>query len=774
MRTKLLLSILFLSIHLFAQDKGGQLEINFSVPRGVYNSSQTVSLNVVDGAKIYYTTDGKNPLKHGKIYKKPLQLDKTTVIKAVAKLGKKRTKTYHQTYFINEPETNFMMVELTIEPRYLFDAKKGLFMEGEERKDTTWVKRDANFWSKIERRAHLECFDPEKGEVIEAPIGFKVFGGMSRLHPQKSFSVTTRKYYGEKRLNERIFGSKTPKKFKNLVFRNSGSDFGYSHFRDALMTNVVENWDVETQLSRPCHMYINGKYWGIYNIREKINRHYLNAHADIDKDSVNILEHKEYLKFGTRDGYVKLLGLLETLDLTKQSHFDSISQYMDVENFTDYMIAQIFYGNKDAGGNIRYWKPSNSGKWRWILYDTDQGFGLYSDKAYQENYLKFFTEPNGPIWPNPPWSTFILRRLLDNSNYVSDFTLRFQTRLNEEFSPENLTQKIDSFVNLYQPEIPRHHKRWRLKKSIWEKEIRKMKTFAIKRKDVMQKHLDAFFGLSKQMPIVLDATQGGDVVVLNDITVKPPFLTAYTKDLVVKISAKANLGYRFSHWEGSKETSSSIFIKPTEIKGGYLRAIFVPYDNPLKDVLVINEVCPQSKLAKDWVEIFNRSDKWVDVEGWVLEDSKNTFTIPKVKIQPLSYLVICQNENKFKQTFFGHHNLIGGLPFGINKYQEKLTLYANDGSIVDEVEFLTPPTDSNFTLSLLLPELNNKDEENWVQHFNSGSPGRANPHVVESRIQANQLLYKIVGGLVAVMVIGVGIYVVIWRKKRRRNRYFQV
>ena len=104
---------------------------------------------------------------------------------------------------------------------------------------------------------------------------------------------------------------------------------------------------------------------------------------------------------------------MENNDLSDPVNYTYIQTQMDVQNFMDYQIAQIFFDNRDAGGNIRIWRPqTQNGRWRWILYDTDWGFGLHDDLAYKYNSLAFHTKPDGPRWPNPPWSTFILRKLL--------------------------------------------------------------------------------------------------------------------------------------------------------------------------------------------------------------------------------------------------------------------------------------------------------------------------------------------------------------------------
>lgn len=80
---------------------------------------------------------------------------------------------------------------------------------------------------------------------------------------------------------------------------------------------------------------------------------------------------------------------------------------------------------------FKYWQEKKStGRWRWILYDMDFGFGLYNPKAYELNTIEFATATDGQGWPNPPWSTLVLRKLLENEEFKIAFVNRFADLLN--------------------------------------------------------------------------------------------------------------------------------------------------------------------------------------------------------------------------------------------------------------------------------------------------------------------------------------------------------
>ncbi len=735
-----------------------QPEVHFFPEGGFFDEPVFLSLQCPN-AKIYYTTDGSTPRAgRSKRYRSAIKLERTTVVRAIAVRNGKQSVPQAHTYFIREPETNFMVVSLAIPPNLLFDPVKGLFVKGPNVVDTIRHLPGANFWSRKEYPIHVEIFEPFGKCVFRSRTGFRLFGGMSRLFPQKSMTLVARKRYGEKRFDYPIFGESQPKKFKFLVLRNSGSECGRTQFRDAFMTSLLDDWDMEKQAWRPAHVYINGKYWGVYNIREKVNRYFIEQHSDVDKDSIDLLEHRRSLKRGSKKNYLKLLDYLKKHDLSDPAVYAYVQTQMDVENFMLYQIAQIYFDNQDAGGNIKFWRPHRpDGRWRWILYDTDWGFGLYDKTAYQNNSLSFHTEPNGPSWPNPPWSTFILRKLLENEDFRRAFARRFADELNTTFRPSRVVKHLEKFVKLYEPEMPREWKRWKYKSETWYAHVERMRIFAERRPAFMRRYLADYFDLGKQAKWSVFVTKGGTVRLNEHILLEDTlFRGIYFEKMPLQLDAKPRLGYRFRYWivNGEKIEEHSIALSPEQGINN-VRAVFQPYRHPLQEVLIINEISCNNKDAGDWIELYNRSDKTVYLEGWVLEDSRHVFEIPKANIGAREYLVLCQDAGKFKSAFPESYNFVGDFVFGLNKRREHIALYSPDGAMVDLVDYELPPTDTVFSLDLLLPTLDNGDPSNWEMREGEGSPNRANAYFVESSLRAERERWLRIGGMAGVLVLAI-------------------
>lgn len=744
------------------------VELTFSRQGGFYTGSVTLEMYSPD-AKIYFTIDGSRPSRKAERYYAPIKFSETTVVRAVAYRGRKKSKVVGHTFFIDEPDTNFPTISLSLSSKVLFDPDGGMFMKGKNAVDSLWSLPGANFWSRKEVRVNTEYFEPDGSNSFRSETGLRLFGGMSRLFPQKSLVLVARSKYGKKNFKNRVFGSDGLKKHKFIVLRNSGSDFGKTHFRDAMMTGLVDEWDMETQDYQPAHVYINGKYWGIYNIREKINRHYLAAHSDYHKDSLDLIEHRQSRKRGSRRHYANLLKFIEEHDLSDPSAYAYVQSQMDVDNFMDYKIAQIFFDNQDAGGNIKYWRPQTpTGRWRWILYDTDWGFGLHDAYAYKNNSLVFHTEPNGPSWPNPPWSTFLLRNLLKNANFQRQFVNRFADHLNTVFSAKETEKQIDKLYTNLIAEIPRHLERWQISERKWEDQVKILYAFAKKRPAYMRTHLQEMFDIGEERQMQLNSTNGGQVYVNERLILEQEtFYGTYFEKLPIKLRAVPHFGYRFSHWEGfdKRELSRTITIQLGKQKTRIF-AVFEKFDHPLEGKILLNEVSANNKKTGDWIELFNYTDETIDLTDWVLTDLKNEFRFPKAEIAPNDYLVICQDSTKFYQQYPLAYNVVGGMDFGINKRYETLQLFTANGAAIDSMGYQIPPTDSVFTFNLLLPYLDNADIENWELRRGEGTPNSPNPYYVESSIRSEQEQYMQMG--VAGALLLVCVFLLLVRRKKRK------
>ena len=290
--------------------------------------------------------------------------------------------------------------------------------------------------------------------------GTKIFGGWSRALDQRSLSIFARGQYGLSEIEYPLFPDRPYEKYQAFILRNSGNDFLSSNIRDVTLTSLMDGSGLETQAYRPVVTYVNGLYWGLLNMREKMNEHYLASRFGIDPNEIDILGPFNELIQGSDVDYKSMLNFLESNSLASDENYQWISEQVDIDNFIIYHVAQIYFDNTDwPGNNNKQWRPKN-GKWRWMLYDTDFGFGTWSTVAFQNNTLAFALEPNGPFWPNPPASTLLFRSLVENTTFRNKFVNQFADELNSRFLPERVGEHIENVAANVASEIPDHYTRW--------------------------------------------------------------------------------------------------------------------------------------------------------------------------------------------------------------------------------------------------------------------------------------------------------------------------
>jgi len=264
--------------------------------------------------------------------------------------------------------------------------------------------------------------------------------------------------------------------------RNSGNDWGNTMFRDAAIQRIFGKLDFDIQAYRPAILFINGEYWGIHNMRERYDRHYIARVYGVDPDNIDLLttisqnSSDAIVKEGDAQHYHEMIDYLESNDMSLEEHYEHIGRQMDISNFTDYQIANIYASNADwPGNNMDYWRlrtpfdPSaptgHDGRWRWMAFDTDFGFNnllpYNRGGTPSHNTLAFATALGGTGWPNPEWTTFMLRAMLTNNDFKTGFINRFADLLNTSFLPEWVTSVINDMMTHLEPEKPEHILRWR-------------------------------------------------------------------------------------------------------------------------------------------------------------------------------------------------------------------------------------------------------------------------------------------------------------------------
>lgn len=673
----------------------------FSLPAGKYPGTIAVSLSSPEGTPIYYTTDGTPPTAQSQRYNGAISVSSTTTIQARAiSPGRLPSLIQTQTFLINENST-IPVVAITTDPPNLWDQHTGIHVPGANYDpQAPDPHREANYWLDREIPVHVEMFEPSGARVISQGAGVTIFGAWSRMRPQKSLALFARSDYGTAGFRYRIFPLRNYDRFHSIVLRNSGNDANQLHFIDAYMQELVHHTGMETLAYRAAHVYLNGEYWGILNLREKANEHHAAARFGFDPDSIDVLEMSGGTAIaaeGTTDAWNQLIAYLNQNNIADDEVFEEVSRRVDIDNFIDYQITQIYLGNTDwPGNNHKFWRPQRpDGKFRWILYDTDFGFG--SNTSYNHNTLAFATASNGPDWPNPPGATFLLRTLLRNETFKNRFINRFADHLNYTFVPDRMEAILDSMAAIVEPEIQRHFTRWGGSMPGWRGKQSAMKTWGRQRTPYMWGLLRSFFGLRPAQQLTVDTENAAQGVVRVNLHLPDsyPWTGSYFQGVSPRIEAVPRPGYRFVEWTGTSSSTSPV-LTPDMTYGVDVVAHFEIDDSQTAPIRIseIHYHPADNQASGDWVELFNPMPFEVDISGWIFkdEDPSHAFHLPSGTIMPAKgYLVLAEDLSLFSGAYPSVTNVLGSLDFAFSNSGELLQLLTPSGEVVNEVRYTDEP-----------------------------------------------------------------------------------
>ncbi|MFN5557546.1 MAG: CotH kinase family protein [Chryseotalea sp.] len=558
-------------------------EPTFSLESGRYTGTQSISLLHTDAsAQIRYTINGSEPTELSTLYTSPLSINAFTTIKAKAfATSKLPSKTVVKTYLVNNRTSTLPVIAITANPDYLYDNTIGIIVRGNNGITGYCQGEPANWNRDWDRHADFEYFDTNGVLQVSQSVEIRVGGNCSRTQAQKSLVVKARNKFGSNIINYKFFDNKDVHKVGGLMLRNSGNDFNVSMFRDAFMQYMpVEYMDVDYMDYKPAVLYVNGQYMGIINIREKIDADFIESNYGIQANDLDLLETYTNALEGTSDAYANYLNSLRNINRTTPEAFQLIDQNIDVQEYINYLVTQIFIANLDwPGNNMKFWRQrSTNGKFRWILWDTDFGFDLYywaPDATHPT--LQFATEQNGPGWPNPPWSTEHIRMVLENPIFRNRFIQTFSTALTTAFSPDRVNALITAYASRIQAEVPFHKQRWGGSINDWTFEVNRLRAYANQRPAYMLQHLQSFFGLTQAFPVQSILPQGQGKIELNKVTLtQAQSITNHFQGTTLQVKAIPLPGYSFLNWKITNQTATTLPLITVEDTWRYTDAGTLP------------------------------------------------------------------------------------------------------------------------------------------------------------------------------------------------------
>jgi len=579
-----------------------------------YDPGHYVFSDLVPAAVVRYTTDGSIPDENSPVFETPLimtsregdpnvisliptnnvgggsemwqppagEIFKINTIRARAFAPTMQPSPVSSASFIVDPQgpERFSMPVFSVNahPNAFFSPDSGIYVFGNNPPGNYYQTGDE--W---ERLTHVEFFEENGQLIFSHQLGVRTHGGTTRNRPRKTLRFYARSDYGQTWIDYQFFEDKPITRFKRFLLRNSGNDWDQAIFRDAYMQSLAKGFaKVDLQYSRPAILFLNGEYWGVHNIRDRFDNRFIETHYGLAEDEYSMLENDIVFDNGNPDGiehYQNMYSFVEENSLANPENYAHLNTLVDIESFIDHQVVEIFLMNTDwPGNNLQYWRKMTpayesgaseglDGRWRWMIKDTDFGFWLNFgyvpgvNQSATHNTLAFALSPNGPSWPNPPWSTLLFRKMVQNQNFRNDLVNRFCDFLNTVFSSQNVLERLEEHRQLYLPEMEEHIHRWRTPSSLsnWHQQVDRMATFGQQRPAYMKQHLENQFGLGQTANLSVSSAnqQQGGVRVnrLQPHQITNPWTGEYYKNVPLEVEAVANPGYRFSHWVGLPDGS---------------------------------------------------------------------------------------------------------------------------------------------------------------------------------------------------------------------------
>lgn len=494
-------------------------------------------------------------------------------------------------YFVDPNMTSrysMPVISMVTNPAALFDNNNGIYVPGNRYVPDN--ERTGNYWASgtnWEREAHLEFFEADGQFGFAQGVGIRIHGGITRAWPQKTLRIYARKEYGPDKITYPVFPGRYDYdiSYERLLLRNGGNDMRCAFMRDALVHRLVDHTGLDTQAWRPVIVFINGEYWGIHNMRERPDEHYLQEKYGVNKEQVVILEGNAVQSQGPAGGsrhYKDMLDFVRNNSMAKESNYRYVQTLMETDNYIDYMITQIWAANTDwPYNNIRFWRveapedqlidmPGHDGRWRWLLYDLDYGLGLAEESSH--NSLS-------RVARSSDWSTVLFSSLLKNQEFRTDFISRFADHLNYTFAPERVNQLIDEMYEVFRPEMEEHLSRWPYTSSVrqWESYVDDVRQWVNARPGHVRKHIINEFKLPGQAELTIKIN-GGGTIRINSLSVtgkEGPWTGIYFSGVPVTLEAVPDEGWVFTGWQG--EITSADHVQVLNITDETsLTAVFAP------------------------------------------------------------------------------------------------------------------------------------------------------------------------------------------------------
>ena len=537
---------------------------DISLAAGFYAGTQTVTITTTEpNSTIRYTLNGSLPTTTSTLYTGPFTIDSTRVLKSITYTttpGILSSFIRFETYFINESVT----VPVISIAGTTLDAL-------------------ANGNGNLVPFGSLEYFNAAGVRTAKTYGEFGKHGQDSWVNSQRSLDFISRDEMGYNyTLKEQLFSISPRDKFQRIILRAAGDDnypadhhtsnLGSAHLRDAYVQMLAKrgNMDLDVRTATKTVVFLNGMYWGVYDIRERSDDHdYTDYYYGQDKYHIQYIETwgntwAEYGGTAALQNWNTFYNYIMTNSMTDPVKYKYVMDRYDAASLVDYVILNSFTVCSDwLNYNTGWWRGLDSTgthlKWGYSLWDNDAVFDFYINYTGIQS-TAFNALPCNPqsLGSNsdPEGHIKVLNRLRMNPEFEQYYVSRMIDMWNTAFSCDNMITQLDDWVAIIDPEMNRHSIRWSGTYSEWQTNVQTLRNYILARCNALANGFNTCYALNGPYDVTLDAQPAGyGNVKLNTLThTQFPFHGKYFGGMDNLLAGIPVTNHTFTNWSAVTQT----------------------------------------------------------------------------------------------------------------------------------------------------------------------------------------------------------------------------
>lgn len=356
---------------------------------GLFTSNIVFHVSKPSGTTLRYTTDGTTPSMTNGATSQTGTFRTSTSTYYKFRLfadGKLPSPVVSRVAIKKDHDYTLPIISVLTDSRYLYDDVIGVYTRGTNGRTGNGQSSPVNWNMPWDRPVNFQYIDPTTSEaVVNQDVDFAISGGWTRANDVKSFKLKAdRKYYNQNAFDYQFFSEKPFIKNKTLQVRGGGND-SWCRIKDAALQTILQNSgiNVDVQSYQPAVHFINGTYKGIINVREPNNKDFAYSNFGYSKDMLEVFEmspdSNAYMMLGSKDALERVYELSADV-ATNSANYDEIKRVIDIDEFINYMAAEIYLGSNDwPRNNFKAYRKADGGKYRAVVFDLDSAFGNNSN-----------------------------------------------------------------------------------------------------------------------------------------------------------------------------------------------------------------------------------------------------------------------------------------------------------------------------------------------------------------------------------------------------------